>query len=167
MRARALQSAKLRELGEALIATGHLYLDDQATVLVLSRSTTWTIIRAKHKTTGLSASVIKRMLAQPHLPAPVRIKICEYVDQKSAGIYGHNPSQVRRFVEALSPLGLATRLQTSWRGSFPLATRRRLVLSGELGVSAPNSRRWPVRPYLGQWWPLGWWRRKRRAEGAA
>jgi predicted DNA-binding transcriptional regulator AlpA len=104
MRAEVLQAAKILELGEALIAAGHLRLDDQATLLGLSRSTTWTIVRAKHKATGLSASVIKRMLAQPRLPAMVRIKIFEYVDQKSAGMYGHNATQVRRFVEALSPL---------------------------------------------------------------
>ncbi len=105
MRARALQSAKLREFGEALIAAGHLQLDEQARVLGLSRSTTWTIIRAKHKNSGLSASVIKQMLAQPELPALARSRIFEYVEEKSLGMYGHNPGQVRRFLEALSPLG--------------------------------------------------------------
>ncbi len=92
------------ELREALIATGHLHLDDQASVLGLSRSTTWTIMRAKHKNSGLSASVIKQMLAQPQLPALARIRIYEYVEDKSLGRYGHKPSQVRRFLEALSPL---------------------------------------------------------------
>jgi hypothetical protein len=33
-------------------------------VLGLSRSTTWTILHGRHKNYGLSASVIKRMLAQ-------------------------------------------------------------------------------------------------------
>ena len=73
-------------------------LDEQARVLGLSRSTTWSITRAKHKTTGLSASVIKRMLAQPQLPTETRIAIREYAEQKSAGTYGHNSAQVRRFV---------------------------------------------------------------------
>ena len=99
-----LQSTKIRQLGEALIATGYLHLDEQARVLGLSRSTTWTILRAKHKTSGLSASVIKRMLRQPQLPALVRKKIFEYVDEKSAGVYGHSSTQVRRFVAALSPM---------------------------------------------------------------
>jgi predicted DNA-binding transcriptional regulator AlpA len=101
MTAKALHSAKIKELGETLAATGYLQLDEQASVLGLPRSTTWTIVRAKHKNTGLSASVIKRMLGQPRLPAPVRTKIREYVDEKSAGIYGHNSEQVRRFVGSL------------------------------------------------------------------
>jgi len=113
MKPEGLQSAKIRELGEALSASGHLHLDDQASALGLSGSTTWTIVRAKHKTTGLSAAVIKRMLAQPHLPATVRSKICEYVDQKTAGTYGHSPTQVRRFVEALASLGPARGLPSS------------------------------------------------------
>jgi hypothetical protein len=101
MRDRELHAAKIRALGEALVMAGYRYLDGQATVLGLSRSTTWTIMRAKHKTTGLSAALIKRMLAQPRLPPTVRAKISEYVDEKSAGMYGHNPQQVRRFVACL------------------------------------------------------------------
>jgi predicted DNA-binding transcriptional regulator AlpA len=100
----SLQLAKISAIGESLIAAGHLRLDEQARVLGLSRSTTWSITRAKHKTTGLSASVIKRMLAQPQLPTETRITIREYAEQKSAGTYGHNSAQVRRFVAALSPV---------------------------------------------------------------
>jgi hypothetical protein len=113
MRARALHSAKIRELGAALVATGYCQLDEQASVLGLPRSTTWTIVRAQHKNSGLSAAVIKRMLAQPQLPTAVRIKILQYVDEKSAGMYGHNSQQVRRFVKAILPLGLAARLANS------------------------------------------------------
>ena len=108
MRAISLQSAKIKEIGEALIATGNVSLDDQAIVLGLSRSTTWTILHGMHKNYGLSASVIKRMLAQPQLPVLVRDRIHEYVDQKTAGMYGHNTQQVRRFIQALSPLGPTT-----------------------------------------------------------
>jgi len=103
MTVKELQSAKIAELGETLIATGYLRLDKQAKALGLSRSTTWTITRAQHKNTGLSAAVIKRMLAQPQLPALLRVKIAEYVDQKSAGVYGHNPVQIRRFVTQIDP----------------------------------------------------------------
>jgi len=99
---RSVQSAKIRELGDALIASGYISLDDQAKVLGLSRSTTWTILQANHKTSGLSASVINRMLAQPQLPARVRVKILEYVEEKSAGVYGHSRLQVRRFAARLS-----------------------------------------------------------------
>lgn len=101
---KARQAAKIRQLGETLIATGFRRLDEQARVLGLSRSTTWTILNGNHKNSGLSALVIKQMLAQPQLPALVRRKIIEYVDEKSAGMYGHNPMQVRRFVAALSTL---------------------------------------------------------------
>jgi len=38
------------------------------------------------------------MLAQPQLPTETRIAIREYAEQKSAGTYGHNSAQVRRFV---------------------------------------------------------------------
>jgi predicted DNA-binding transcriptional regulator AlpA len=95
------QAEKIRELGEALIATGHLHLDQQATVLGLARSTTWHLIHARHKTSGLSGPLIKQMLAQARLPEQVRIKIIEYVDGKRAGQYGHIPPQVRRFIAAL------------------------------------------------------------------
>src|SRR5262249_1726558 len=66
-------------------------LDDQASALGLPRSTTWTILHTKHKNSGLAASVIKQILAQPRLPSLVRRKVLEYVEQKSAGAYGHNP----------------------------------------------------------------------------
>ena len=59
------QAAKIRQLGETLMATGFRSLDEQARVLGLSRSTTWTILHGNHKNSGLSASVIKQMLAQP------------------------------------------------------------------------------------------------------
>src|SRR5262249_51903518 len=98
---RALQSARIKELGEALVSAGYIYLDEQAQVLGLSRSTTWTILRASHKNSGLSAAVINRMLAQPRLPTLVRMKILEYVKEKPVGPYGHNRLQVRRFAAQL------------------------------------------------------------------
>ncbi len=96
------QAAKISELRQALICTGHLHLDDQARVLGLSRSTTWTILHGTHKNYGLSAAVINQMLAQPHLPSIVRSTIIEYVANKCAGRYGHNSMAVKRFVAALS-----------------------------------------------------------------
>ena len=101
MRARELHAAKIRQIAEALVEGGYLSLDEQAGVLGLSRSTTWTIIQAKHKNYGLSGAVIKRMLAQPRLPPAARAKILEYVADTSAGIYGHNPRRARRFLEVL------------------------------------------------------------------
>jgi hypothetical protein len=104
-----LQSKIIREIAEALVATGYLCLDDQASALGLPRSTTWTILRTQHKYSGLSASVINQILAQPHLPNLVRRKVLEYVEQKSSGVYGHNPQRVRRFASGLSAFDLDAR----------------------------------------------------------
>jgi len=96
------QSAKIRELGDALVATGFLTLDQQAKALGLARSTTWTIVKANHKASGLSATVINRMLTAPQLPPLVRAKILEYTEEKAAGSYGHSKILRRRFTARLS-----------------------------------------------------------------
>ena len=85
---KARQAAKVREIGEALVTAGYDNLDDQATALGLSRSTTWTIIRGTHKSSGLSAAILNRMLSAPDLHSLVRRKILEYALEKSAGLYG-------------------------------------------------------------------------------
>jgi predicted DNA-binding transcriptional regulator AlpA len=99
---KANQSAKIREFAQALAAAGIVSLDEQARVLGLSRSTAWTIISGAHKSTGISATLIDRMLASPTLPQPLRAKIIEYVEEKAAGRYGHSRAQRRRFVESLA-----------------------------------------------------------------
>jgi hypothetical protein len=53
---KARQAAKIRELGHALVDAGFLTLDEQSKALGLARSTTWTILRASHKGSGLSAA---------------------------------------------------------------------------------------------------------------
>jgi len=106
---KARQTSKIKELGDALIASGISTLDEQAKALGVPRSTAWTILRADHKTSGLSATVINRMLAAAHLPALVRATILEYVDEKVAGRYGHNKIQLRRFAERLTLKGLHRR----------------------------------------------------------
>ena len=63
----------------------------------LARSTAWTILQANHKSSGLSATVINRMLTAPQLPPLVRAIILEYIDEKVAGLYGHSKLQLRRF----------------------------------------------------------------------
>ena len=102
---KARQLAKIREIAVTLAFTGIVEVREQAQALGLARSTTWTILRATHKSTGLSPMIIARMLASPALPGPVRAKIIEYVEDKAAGLYGHNSAQRRRFV-----VGLATKL---------------------------------------------------------
>jgi hypothetical protein len=101
-RMKARQSSKISELAEAVKSAGFLTLDEQAKALGLSRSTAWTIRKASHKASGLSASIINRMLAAPELPALARTKILEYVEEKAAGLYGGSRSQRRKFAARLS-----------------------------------------------------------------
>src|SRR5262249_16350891 len=95
-RMKARQSSKIRELAEAVKTGGFLTLDEQAKALGLSRSTAWTIRKASHKASGLSASIINRMLGAPELPPSARTKILEYVEEKAAGLYGGSRSQRRK-----------------------------------------------------------------------
>jgi hypothetical protein len=99
---KARQSSKIREIGEAVIATGFVSLDAQAQVLGLPRSTAWTILSAEHKSTGISAKVICRMLSSERLPPLVRAKIMEYAEEKAAGIYDGMKRHQRRFASKLN-----------------------------------------------------------------
>ena len=94
---KARQSAKLRELRQALMDAGFVTLDKQAQVLELSRSTAWTVMSGSHKCTGVSAAIIKRMLNSPQLPPSAKTVLLEYVEEKSAGIYGHGQRELRIF----------------------------------------------------------------------
>ena len=94
---KAMQSAKIGQLRHALLDEGFVALDQQAAVLGLSRSTAWTVLNGNHNTSGLSAAVIKRMLASPQLPPKARQILVEYIEQKAAGTYGHNKNQAQRF----------------------------------------------------------------------
>jgi len=96
------QASKIRELGQALVDAGFLTLDEQAKALGLARSTTWTILKASHKGSGISAAIIKRMLLSPQLPPIARAKIVEYTEDKLAGAYGGSRTQRRRFFARLS-----------------------------------------------------------------
>jgi predicted DNA-binding transcriptional regulator AlpA len=96
------QANKIREIGRALIEVGFVTLDLQARALGLSRSTTWTILKANHKSSGLSAAIIVRMLARPGLPPPVKLKILEYIKEKNAGHYGDSTTRLRKFTARLS-----------------------------------------------------------------
>ena len=101
-RMKARQFSKIRELVEVVKFAGFLTLDEQAKALGLSRSTAWTIRKASHKASGLSASIINRMLAAPELPLLARTKVLEYVEEKTAGLYGGSRSQRRKFAARLS-----------------------------------------------------------------
>jgi hypothetical protein len=47
------------------------------------------------------------MLSSPELPAHVRVTILTYVDEKLAGLYGHNKTQLRRFTAGFDPCNRA------------------------------------------------------------
>ena len=93
---KARQSAKIRELGQVLIDVGLRSLDDQANALGLPRSTAWTILKTCHKSYGLSAAVIERMLRSSKLPPRARAILVEYVEEKSFGLYGGSRKQQQR-----------------------------------------------------------------------
>jgi hypothetical protein len=91
------QSTKIKEMRHALASAGLLSLDRQADALGLPRSTTWTIVKGQHKSSGLSTKIINRMLAAPRLPTRVRETILEYVAEKTAGRYGDGKVRLRGF----------------------------------------------------------------------
>ena len=95
------QTSRIRELGAALAADGLVTLGEQARALGLSRSTAWAVLKANHKASGLAAGTIKQMLSSPALPPRARATILTYVDEKLAGLYGHNKTQLRRFAAGL------------------------------------------------------------------
>ena len=98
---KARQARKIAEIGEALRAAGARSLPAQTEVLGLSRSTTYTIVCAEHKSTGISGKIIAQMLCSPRLPSPVRAEIEEYAEEKASGVYGNNKRQQRRFLSWL------------------------------------------------------------------
>jgi hypothetical protein len=91
----------MRKLREALVTAGFAALDEQANVLGLSRSTAWTILNGSHKTSGLSATTVNRMLVAPRLPPLARTVILEYVEEKTTGYYGHSNVRIRKFTDRL------------------------------------------------------------------
>jgi len=119
---KARQSAKIREIANALVVAGFHTLDAQARILNVSRSTAWTILKSSHKASGLSAKIVNRILSVRRLPPLVRKAVLEYVEEKASGRYGHSAKLRRRFITALS----ARRVEESERARIAvLATRDR------------------------------------------
>ena len=135
---RVSQVEKIREIGEALVSSGLVTLDEQAEALGLCRSTTWTILQANHKNSGLSATVINIMLDSPRLPPAVRATILEYVEEKIAGRYGHGRQQRSRFAERLQALKHVARSRQVAAELRVVATRD---LANENDVIKKNERR--------------------------
>ena len=101
---RKQQRLKIEEIGRTLAECGFVALDEQAYVLGLSRSTAWTVIRGTHKTSGLSAMTINRMLATDHLPLRVRLKLLEYIAEKMSGAYGDQEHRLKAFASKIPPV---------------------------------------------------------------
>ncbi len=69
---KAANDSVKQRIASALISSGYTTLDAQADALGLGRSTTWYIVKSKHKIGRLSAKVRRQMLANPNLPPLVR-----------------------------------------------------------------------------------------------
>ena len=118
--ARIQQRLKIEEIGTTLAECGFVTLDEQAYVLGLSRSTAWTIIRGTHKTSGLTATTINRMLASDRLPLRVRVKLWEYIAEKMSGAYGDEKHRLKAFASRVSPEHMDAAL---FRGAKPEAAQ--------------------------------------------
>jgi hypothetical protein len=91
------QRTKIAEIRAALVDAGVVALDDQAATLGLCRSTAWSVLNPSHKSSGLSARTISRILGSSRLPQLVRQRLFEYVQAKIDGLYGHSERRRREF----------------------------------------------------------------------
>jgi len=105
---KARQTRKIQQLREVFLTDGRLSVRKQAELLGLRPSTAHAVLQRNYKSSGLSAAIIKRMLACPNLPERARTIILEYNAEKIAGLYGHTRSQRRRFMAALATEALIT-----------------------------------------------------------
>ena len=96
------QRLKIEEIGTTLAECGFVVLAEQAYVLGLSRSTAWTVVRGRHKNSGLSAMTINRMLDTGRLPPRVRLKLLEYIAEKMSGAYGDQKHRLKAFASKIS-----------------------------------------------------------------
>ena len=94
---KARQASKIAELRQTLVAAGYDTVTQQAVLLGLSRSTAWAILRGAHKSSGLSTSVINRILRSQELPQAARRIVEDYVHEKLLGTYGHSEKRLRQF----------------------------------------------------------------------
>ena len=130
---KARQRDKIEEIRSALVVAGARTLDQQAKLLGLSRSTTWSILKANYKSSGLSAGIINRILASPRLPPRARHQILEYIDERLAGVYGHSERRRRQFATSLA-----------------IATADQRALQQRTGFNVEFRRRNPVRRHISQ-----------------
>ena len=94
--AKRRQVSKLAEIREALVAAGFDTAAKQAIVLGVMRTTAWALLN-RDKRAGPSAKIIKCILSSPNLPAAVRRRVEEYIEEKIDGVYGHGEARRRWF----------------------------------------------------------------------
>ena len=111
----ARQMRKIEQLREVFLTNGRLTVREHAKLLGLCPSTAHAILQRNYKSSGLSAAIIKRMLACPDLPERARTIILEYKDEKIAGLYGHTRSQRLKFMTAL----VDSKVDSSSSPAFP------------------------------------------------
>ena len=70
-------------VANALIKAGYVSLDAQAKALGVSRSTAWTIVKAKQKLGCLNNKTVRNILANPDTPTSVRAIIRTMLDRKN------------------------------------------------------------------------------------
>ena len=143
---KARQSAKIRELGQALIDAGLRTLDAQADAFGLRRSTAWTILKTCHKTRGLSAAIIERMLGSSKLPPRARAIIVEYVEEKSFGLYGGSRRQQQRFAVRMSNTIVGSE-EMQWRGLEEMPRVPAPPTAADGAAFALSDIRWPGCPW--------------------
>ena len=68
----ARRAIPVQHIADALVRAGYTSLDKQAKALGVHRSTTWTIVRRRHKLGYLNAKTIERILANPKLLPCIR-----------------------------------------------------------------------------------------------
>jgi hypothetical protein len=96
LEAKEKQASKLAEIREALVAAGYDTTAKQAAILGVCRSTAWVLLN-RDKRAGPSAKVIKRILSSPNIPKRVRLKVEQYVREKTYGLYGHSEQRTLWF----------------------------------------------------------------------
>src|SRR5215472_5259133 len=83
---KARQRSKIAEIRAALVDAGVVTLNEQATTLGLSRSTAWSILMPNHKSSGLEAHTIIRILRSPRLSRRVRQEYLNTCGKRSKAI---------------------------------------------------------------------------------
>ena len=135
---RKQQRLKIEEIGRTLVECGFVTLDEQAYVLGLSRSTAWTVLRARHKNSGLSAMTINRMLDTGRLPPRVRQKLLEYIAAKMSGAYGDREHRLKAFASRISPVHMHAAL---FQGEKPDAVQEAADVHRAFGQSEERKQR--------------------------